>query len=241
MACGPSGVTCITLLPPRNLRPAGSKERKVGGCPGLRSPYLMLYQLIIQTSLHFTKLCTCQALHRPLPQIPMPDSNPLTNLFHLVSCPNYTYEVLAWAAFTAMTQVTPRLQPPVTPCPPVPARGPLRPGRRLPDDHVGPRQAQVGVIRPSWHPVILASCHSTILSFYHFAIRSTCHLVILVSSYHETAGTTGVSLRSTRGVRPSSPSSSSPPCHTPKFCYYPLCTVTHLLSNGSNWQLRCIK
>ena len=40
----------------RNLRPAGSRERK----------------------------------------IPFPDSNPLSFLQNLVSCPNYTYEVLAW-------------------------------------------------------------------------------------------------------------------------------------------------
>lgn len=48
----------------RNLRPAGSKERK----------------------------------------IPIPTSNPFTMLFNLVSCPNYTYEVGSWAAFTVMTQ-----------------------------------------------------------------------------------------------------------------------------------------
>merc|ERR1711972_1053278 len=51
----------------RNLRPAGSKERK----------------------------------------IPMPDSNPLTSLFNLCSCPNYTYEIGAWISFTVMTQCLP--------------------------------------------------------------------------------------------------------------------------------------
>ena len=51
----------------RNLRPAGSKARK----------------------------------------IPQPDGNPLTQLFHLVSCPNYTYEILAWISFTMMTQCLP--------------------------------------------------------------------------------------------------------------------------------------
>jgi len=65
LLCELGNFSCHLLF--RNLRPAGSKERK----------------------------------------IPMPDSNPLTNLFHLVSCPNYTYEVLAWAAFTAMTQCLP--------------------------------------------------------------------------------------------------------------------------------------
>ena len=35
----------------------------------------------------------------------MPDSNPLTSLFNLCSCPNYTYEIGAWISFTIMTQV----------------------------------------------------------------------------------------------------------------------------------------
>ena len=35
----------------------------------------------------------------------MPDSNPLTSLFNLCSCPNYTYEIGAWISFTVMTQV----------------------------------------------------------------------------------------------------------------------------------------
>jgi hypothetical protein len=51
----------------RNLRPAGSKERK----------------------------------------IPVPDSNPFTQLFNYVSCPNYTYEVAAWLSFSIMTQSLP--------------------------------------------------------------------------------------------------------------------------------------
>ncbi|XP_065648833.1 very-long-chain enoyl-CoA reductase isoform X2 [Hydra vulgaris] len=48
----------------KNLRPEGSKERK----------------------------------------IPHPTSNPFTWLFHLVSCPNYTYEIGSWVFFTIMTQ-----------------------------------------------------------------------------------------------------------------------------------------
>ncbi|CAD5211432.1 unnamed protein product [Bursaphelenchus okinawaensis] len=56
-----------TLL--RNLRPAGTKERK----------------------------------------IPFPNSNPLTQLFNLVSCPNYTYEVGAWLSFSFFTQSLPAL------------------------------------------------------------------------------------------------------------------------------------
>lgn len=51
----------------RNLRPAGSKERKV----------------------------------------PRPTKDPLTLMFNLVSCPNYTYEVGGWVAFTIMTQCLP--------------------------------------------------------------------------------------------------------------------------------------
>jgi len=48
----------------KNLRPAGSKDRK----------------------------------------IPFPTTNPLTLLFNLVSCPNYTYEVGAWLSFAILTQ-----------------------------------------------------------------------------------------------------------------------------------------
>ncbi|XP_067679164.1 very-long-chain enoyl-CoA reductase-like [Haliotis asinina] len=51
----------------RNLRPAGSKVRR----------------------------------------IPYPSANPFTWLFTLVSCPNYTYEALAWVSFTVMTQCLP--------------------------------------------------------------------------------------------------------------------------------------
>ncbi|XP_037935163.1 very-long-chain enoyl-CoA reductase-like [Teleopsis dalmanni] len=36
-------------------------------------------------------------------KIPMPDSNPFTQLFNLVSCPNYTYEIGAWVSFSIMT------------------------------------------------------------------------------------------------------------------------------------------
>ncbi|CAJ0585743.1 unnamed protein product, partial [Mesorhabditis spiculigera] len=51
----------------RNLRPAGTKERR----------------------------------------IPKPDGNPMSCIFNLVSCPNYTYEALAWLSFTVMTQSFP--------------------------------------------------------------------------------------------------------------------------------------
>lgn len=42
-------------------------------------------------------------------KIPMPNGNPLTNMFDLVSCPNYTYEALAWFSFSVMTQCVPAL------------------------------------------------------------------------------------------------------------------------------------
>jgi len=40
-------------------------------------------------------------------KIPVSDSNPLTSLFNFVSCPNYTYEFLAWLSFSVMTQCLP--------------------------------------------------------------------------------------------------------------------------------------
>lgn len=40
-------------------------------------------------------------------RIPYPNRNPFTLLFNFVSCPNYTYEFGAWAAFTLMTNCVP--------------------------------------------------------------------------------------------------------------------------------------
>lgn len=42
-------------------------------------------------------------------RIPYPSSNPLTQLFSFVSCPNYTYEACAWISFSVMTQCVPAL------------------------------------------------------------------------------------------------------------------------------------
>lgn len=42
-------------------------------------------------------------------KIPVPDSNPLTQLFNFVSCPNYTYEFLSWLSFSLMTTCVPAL------------------------------------------------------------------------------------------------------------------------------------
>ncbi|SPP85244.1 very-long-chain enoyl-CoA reductase [Drosophila guanche] len=36
-------------------------------------------------------------------RIPVADANPLTKLFNLVSCPNYTYEIGAWVSYSVMT------------------------------------------------------------------------------------------------------------------------------------------
>ncbi|XP_031639693.1 probable very-long-chain enoyl-CoA reductase art-1 [Contarinia nasturtii] len=40
-------------------------------------------------------------------KIPVPDWNPLTNLFNYVSCPNYTYEVGSWICFSILTNCIP--------------------------------------------------------------------------------------------------------------------------------------
>lgn len=40
-------------------------------------------------------------------RVPVPDGNPLSNLFNYVSCPNYTYEFGSWLFFTIMTKCAP--------------------------------------------------------------------------------------------------------------------------------------
>lgn len=40
-------------------------------------------------------------------KIPYPNGNPLTGLYNLVSCPNYTYEFYSWLSFTVMTSCLP--------------------------------------------------------------------------------------------------------------------------------------
>lgn len=42
-------------------------------------------------------------------KIPKATSNPFTQLFNFVSCPNYTYEIAAWISFSIMTQSLPAL------------------------------------------------------------------------------------------------------------------------------------
>uniref|UniRef100_A0A1I7X9A7 SET domain-containing protein n=1 Tax=Heterorhabditis bacteriophora TaxID=37862 RepID=A0A1I7X9A7_HETBA len=43
-------------------------------------------------------------------RIPFPDGNPMSLLFNLVSCPNYTYEVTAWLCFSFMVQSLPNVK-----------------------------------------------------------------------------------------------------------------------------------
>lgn len=40
-------------------------------------------------------------------RIPKATGDPMTLLFNLVTCPNYTYEAIAWVSFTVMTQCVP--------------------------------------------------------------------------------------------------------------------------------------
>lgn len=42
-------------------------------------------------------------------KIPVPNGNPLTKLYNLVSCPNYTYEYTAWLGFSILTSCVPAL------------------------------------------------------------------------------------------------------------------------------------
>ncbi len=42
-------------------------------------------------------------------KIPYPTSNPFTQMFNFVSCPNYTYEIGSWIAFSVMSQSLPAL------------------------------------------------------------------------------------------------------------------------------------
>ena len=52
-------------------------------------------------------LWTVQSAGSKERKIPFPDGNPMTALFGLVSCPNYTYEFGAWISFSVMTQCLP--------------------------------------------------------------------------------------------------------------------------------------
>ena len=80
----------------------------------------------------------------PALRIPRPNWNPFTLLFNFVSCPNYTYEVRCSESVCHVKNSScsdaglGELHPhdAVRPC------RDLHPGRRLPDDSLGPRQAQ---------------------------------------------------------------------------------------------------
>ena len=73
----------------KNLRPAGTKGEKT------KMKHLIEKEKHVDFNLISER------------KIPYPTSNPFTGLFSLVSCPNYTYEIGAWVAFTIMTQCIP--------------------------------------------------------------------------------------------------------------------------------------
>jgi len=57
-------------------------------------------------SIHWALRCLRPAGSK-VRKIPVPTGNPLTCLFNVVSCPNYTYEIGAWICFSIMTQCVP--------------------------------------------------------------------------------------------------------------------------------------
>ena len=76
-------------------------------------------------------------------KIPLPDGNPLTALFNLVSCPNYTYEVYRDSVSSFPSTLSSdwfldqfHHDDPVSSC------WHLHSGRSLSDDNVGPRETQ---------------------------------------------------------------------------------------------------
>lgn len=72
--------------------------------------YIGLLGFLVNEYGNFASHCLLRDL-RPkgstVRRIPYPTSNPMTIMFNLVSCPNYTYEVFAWLFFTVMTQTLP--------------------------------------------------------------------------------------------------------------------------------------
>ena len=57
-------------------------------------------------SIHWALRCLRPAGSK-VRKIPVPTGNPMTCLFSVVSCPNYTYEIGAWICFSVMTQCVP--------------------------------------------------------------------------------------------------------------------------------------
>ena len=57
-------------------------------------------------SIHWALRCLRPAGSK-VRKIPVSTGNPLTCLFNVVSCPNYTYEIGAWICFSIMTQCVP--------------------------------------------------------------------------------------------------------------------------------------
>lgn len=82
--------------------------------PYYTEPYFKEYQVIVFLSLFILCELGNFSIHmllrglRPkgstVRNIPRPNWNPLTELFTLVSCPNYTYEIGSWLGFSFMSQ-----------------------------------------------------------------------------------------------------------------------------------------
>lgn len=56
---------------------------------------------------NFVSHCLLRDLRPPgskVRKIPYPNSNPMSQMLQLSSCPNYTYELFSWTGFTIMTQ-----------------------------------------------------------------------------------------------------------------------------------------
>jgi very-long-chain enoyl-CoA reductase len=78
--------------------------------PSMVQVYAALAGFIISELGNFSIHINLRNLRPPgtsVRKIPVPDANPLTILFNYVSCPNYTYEYLAWFSFSVMTQCIP--------------------------------------------------------------------------------------------------------------------------------------
>ncbi|CAB0003511.1 unnamed protein product [Nesidiocoris tenuis] len=78
--------------------------------PGLLQVYGGLAGFVISELGNFSIHVLLRDLRPPgtkTRKIPYPNGNPLTKLFNLVSCPNYTYEFYSWLSFTIMTQCLP--------------------------------------------------------------------------------------------------------------------------------------
>lgn len=118
------GVCCLRSIPRQPSVVHGPKcDSSICCCRTLHSKTLYLLSFIISRMINYSYLnlqiselgnLSIHLLLRDLRPpgstvraIPYPNSNPLTQLFRYVSCPNYTYEFYAWLSFTVMTQCLP--------------------------------------------------------------------------------------------------------------------------------------